>query len=98
MDERLPKLVMTDAPRLSQVLINLISNAIKFTDKGNVKIIVAYEYDALSIPEECANREPISIDLDEGVANTYTVSNELERGDTWDDILTASRSRTWLID
>lgn len=32
-------LVLTDGTKLNQVLINLISNALKFTDKGQIKII-----------------------------------------------------------
>ncbi len=36
--ENLPKVVLGDPTRLNQILINLINNAIKFTDKGNVKL------------------------------------------------------------
>jgi len=39
----LPKLIVTDAKRLKQVLLNLCSNAIKFTKDGNVEIMVLYD-------------------------------------------------------
>ncbi len=39
-DEKIPTHLLGDSIRLSQVLINLISNAIKFTDKGEVKVSI----------------------------------------------------------
>ncbi len=37
-----PKFVFSDRNRIQQILINLISNAIKFTGKGSVKLTVEY--------------------------------------------------------
>ncbi|MEM9675363.1 MAG: ATP-binding protein [Bacteroidota bacterium] len=39
-DDDVPELVVGDAVRLGQIINNLVSNAVKFTDKGQVKVEV----------------------------------------------------------
>lgn len=41
-DGLIPETIQTDPTRLRQVLINIISNAIKFTDEGEVKLITRF--------------------------------------------------------
>ncbi|MCW3077834.1 MAG: luxQ 1 [Bacteroidetes bacterium] len=53
MDPRIPQILLGDQVRLSQVLINLISNAIKFTEKGTIKVITQL----LEEDEDCAEIE-----------------------------------------
>jgi signal transduction histidine kinase/CheY-like chemotaxis protein len=40
-DSRIPEIVLGDAVRLNQILINLLGNAIKFTTKGKIQVSVA---------------------------------------------------------
>jgi len=37
-DEKVPAMIMADSLRLNQILMNLISNAIKFTNSGSIKV------------------------------------------------------------
>jgi signal transduction histidine kinase/CheY-like chemotaxis protein len=42
-DPKLPSTILLDEVRMRQILFNLVGNAIKFTDKGYIKIIVKHE-------------------------------------------------------
>ena len=50
-DPRLPQTVIGDSGRFRQVLLNLVTNAIKFTEKGGVKVKVSLDMRRLYDPE-----------------------------------------------
>jgi CheY-like chemotaxis protein/signal transduction histidine kinase/HAMP domain-containing protein len=55
-DESLPRTLYTDAKRLQQVLKNLLSNAFKFTEQGQVKLDVRRVTQGWSQDHETLNR------------------------------------------
>jgi len=48
LDDSLPEAFQVDAVRLRQVLINLIANAIKFTDYGGIQLSISWKDELLS--------------------------------------------------
>ena len=62
LDEALPESILTDPQRLNQILKNLLSNALKFTEKGSVsisidrysesKVIISVTDTGIGIPED----------------------------------------------
>ena len=62
-DPRIPQVTIGDPLRLRQVLLNLVSNGIKFTDEGSVTIAVM----ARSVDEEESILEFAVIDTGKGI-------------------------------
>ena len=64
LDDDVPDAVVGDAPRLKQVLLNLVGNGVKFTEKGDVRLHVM----ALSAPEGRAGVRFVVEDTGIGIA------------------------------
>ncbi|ODR88577.1 hybrid sensor histidine kinase/response regulator [Sinorhizobium alkalisoli] len=52
----LPQYVRTDEKRLRQILVNLLSNALKFTDRGRIRLDVAYRSQVAAFTIEDSGR------------------------------------------
>ncbi|HUJ01989.1 MAG TPA: response regulator, partial [Usitatibacter sp.] len=63
MDPRLPKSISTDAKRLQQILRNLLSNAFKFTHKGEVNLVIRPAEAGWSSDNDDLNRTPDVIEF-----------------------------------
>lgn len=63
-DGPIPPTVNTDPTRLRQILVNLMGNAIKFTERGTVELIVRYQ------PDECGGPNLFFDIVDQGIGMT----------------------------
>jgi PAS domain S-box-containing protein len=78
----LPQFAYTDATRLRQILINLVGNAIKFTESGEVRLVAGYD----------AARQRLSVDVvDTGIGMTRDQIGGLFRPFTQADSTTTRR-------
>jgi PAS domain S-box-containing protein len=69
--DSVPALIETDAVRLRQILINLLGNAIKFTDTGAIRLRVLFE-DAAGGPRVCFEVSDTGIGIsDEQLAKLF---------------------------
>lgn len=83
-DKRLPSTFFTDPHRLRQCLINLIGNAIKFTDRGHIAVSVS--------PEDRAGQPCIRFDVeDTGIGIPKDKQNVIFKPFSQADISTAHR-------
>src|SRR6185436_8718638 len=58
MDENLPGSMFTDAKRLQQIIKNLLSNAFKFTHRGQVTLTIEAAAGGWSASNDSLNRAP----------------------------------------
>jgi len=93
-----PKMIETDPTRLRQILINLIGNAIKFTEHGGVKIVVdlTSEKSNLRVDQDASDAPPAPIRLrvqvlDTGIGIDDAQRNKLFHPFTQADISTTRR-------
>ncbi|MDF1634887.1 ATP-binding protein [Mycoplana sp. MJR14] len=59
----LPQFVRTDEKRLRQILVNLVSNALKFTDSGHIRLEVGYRSQVATFTVEDSGRGIAEKDL-----------------------------------
>ena len=76
-DPEVPELVFTDATLLKQILHNLVSNALKFTDKGSVSVRVVVNAAHLLVEVKDTGRG-ISVEDQGRVFNSYTQVQQFE--------------------
>lgn len=76
----LPRTIFTDAARYRQVLVNVISNAIKFTESGGVSVSIAWSSSDSGLPKLLVNVEDSGV----GIKKDYVdkLFNPFVQGDS----------------
>jgi signal transduction histidine kinase/DNA-binding NarL/FixJ family response regulator len=69
-DHNVPALLIGDATRLTQILVNLIGNAIKFTDQGHVTVAIGSKVKGQDFVEIEYLVEDTGIGIDRGMLDT----------------------------
>lgn len=79
-DEKLPAVLQLDGPRIKQVLFHLVSNALKFTEQGHVRIHVSIEANQQLLFEIIDTGIGIAPEMKEQLFEAFTqVENALNR-------------------
>ena len=75
-ERKVPQIVIADSQKITQVLLNLIGNAVKFTEAGSIQVTVEWLNDS-KVNEMCFQPVPYN-DIEEGVfekeENLYMLS------------------------